>query len=114
MDQKEKETIRREVKTSLSEIENDIIYLKDVTKPVSPENAIGRISRMDAIHNMNINKSLLRSKEEQKHNLERVLERIEDKEFGICVKCGKDIPYKRIIRIPDSKLCVPCIRELKK
>ena len=85
-----------------------------LAKPISPENAIGRISRMDSINNMNINKNLLHTKEQQKQNYQKVLNIIDLDSFGICNLCKKDIPFKRILSVPDSKLCVPCIRNLNK
>ena len=112
MDSKEKKLLIEEIKKQLEEIESDILYLKEHSKPVSPENAIGRISRMDAINNMNINKSLLSNKEKLKNDLENVLQNINDKNFGICTRCKKGIPYQRIIRVPEATLCVPCIREM--
>lgn len=113
MTNQEKKKLRKEVHVSLEEIDKDILYLEAVTKPVSPENAIGRISRMDAINNMNINKSLLRSKMEQKQKLEIVLNKIDEEAFGMCTRCKEDIPYKRILSVPNSTMCVPCIRSLK-
>ena len=112
MNSKQKKELLTEVQSELIQIDKDIEYLKEATKPVSPENAIGRISRMDAINNMNINKSLLKSKEQLKINLEMVLTQIDHPDFGICTRCKKTIPFKRIIRVPDSKMCVPCIREI--
>jgi DnaK suppressor protein len=112
MNSKQKKVLIFEVENELKQIDNDIAYLKEATKPVSPENAIGRISRMDAINNMNINKSLLKSKEQLKINLEQVLTQVDQPDFGICTRCKEMIPYKRIIRVPDSKMCVPCIREI--
>ena len=32
----------------------DIKGLKEATKPISPENSIGRVSRMDAINNKSV------------------------------------------------------------
>jgi len=36
-----------------------------LTKPISPESAIGSVSRMDAINNKSINESALRQSEEK-------------------------------------------------
>lgn len=110
---KEKEKLRKELLKDLEETEKDILYLIKESKAVQPDNAIGRISRMDAIHNMNINKSLLRKKEEHKYQLEEVLEKIDEKDFASCSRCKKDIPFLRILRVPNSKLCVPCIQSMK-
>lgn len=113
MTKPEKIKLRKEVAKLLKELESDLIYLAEATKPIAPENAIGRISRMDAINNMNINKSLMRSKEEQKLRYEQLLEKLEHDDFGICSRCTGEIPYLRILRVPQSTICVNCVKELR-
>ncbi|MGD9040687.1 MAG: TraR/DksA family transcriptional regulator [Desulfobacteraceae bacterium] len=34
--------------------------------------------------------------------------------FGLCEECGKRIPKKRLLIVPDATLCVSCQRELEK
>lgn len=36
------------------------------------------------------------------------LEKIEKKEYGICSRCGKEIPKKRLKAIPWASLCINC------
>lgn len=113
MNKTEKAKLRKEVGKLLAELGEDIAYLEKATKPIAPENAIGRISRMDAINNQNINKSLLRSKHEQKLHYEQLLEKLKQSDFGICTHCSGDIPYLRILRVPQSTICVNCIKEMR-
>jgi len=49
------------IKKSIKETQKVISNLKDLTKPISPENSIGRVSRMDAINNKSVNEAALRS-----------------------------------------------------
>jgi len=81
---------------------------RELTKPISPENAIGRISRMDAINNKSINDEALRKAELKLNNLNIALSKINDNDFGICRKCKQPIPIGRLILIPQSTLCVSC------
>ncbi len=92
------------------EIVNDKIEeLRDLTKPIAPENAIGRISRMDAINNKSINEAALRKMEQKKFNMERALERLKSEDdFGVCKKCGDEIIAGRIMLMPESPFCTPC------
>jgi DnaK suppressor protein len=108
----EKKHLINTIQKKLEEIAIDIDQLKEVSKPVEPSNSLGRISRMDAIQSMNINKALLKTKQEEQVNLLKTLELSEEDHFGVCAKCKKDIPIQRLMRIPESKLCVPCIREI--
>lgn len=40
--------------------------------------------------------------------IEESLKRIEDKTYGICVKCEKPIAKSRLMAIPYANLCVEC------
>lgn len=82
--------------------------LKEITKPISPENSIGRVSRMDAINNKSVNEATLRTAETKLNKINLALEKVNDPSFGICRKCGKQIPYGRLILMPESSTCVNC------
>ncbi|MFY0628549.1 MAG: TraR/DksA C4-type zinc finger protein [Reichenbachiella sp.] len=99
-----KSQIEKEIKVTQSKI-ND---LKEQTKPISPENAIGRVSRMDAINNKSVNEASLRQAQDKLNKLEIAITKIDSKEFGICVKCQKPIPVGRLMLMPHSNKCVNC------
>ena len=85
-----------------------IIEYKELTKPIPPENAIGRVSRMDAINNKSVNEAALRIAEQKYINMGRALEKIDLDYFGLCTGCGKEIPVGRIMLMPGSTKCVKC------
>ena len=103
-----KEEIKHNILNEISKTEKLIAEYKELTKPVAPDDAIGRISRMDAINNKSVTEASLRQSEEKLRNLERVLSRVGTSDFGICIKCGKPIPEGRIIYRPESLNCVDC------
>ena len=97
----------------LDEISKTELLVKEyqeLTKPVAPDVAIGRISRMDAINNKSVSEAALRQAEEKLRNLQRVSSKIDDKDFGICLKCHKPIPLGRILIRPESLYCVNCAK----
>ncbi len=81
---------------------------KDLTLPVEPENAIGRISRMDAINNKSVTEAALRKSKDKLYKLKSVLSKINDADFGICIRCKSPIPIGRILVMPQSQTCVRC------
>lgn len=98
-------------------IEKEIVKTKDLiteykelTKPISPENAIGRVSRMDAINNKTINEAALRKQEDKLKKLDYALSKVDDEDFGRCAKCSGEIPLGRILIMPQSIYCVRCAR----
>jgi len=97
----------------LDEISKTELLVKEyqeLTKPIAPDVAIGRISRMDAINNKSVAEAALRQAEEKLRNLQRVSSKIDDKDFGICLKCHKPIPLGRILIRPESLDCVNCAK----
>jgi len=99
-------SIKEEIKNTLVLIEN----YKALTKPIAPENAIGRISRMDAINNKTVNEAALRKAEQKLTNLKIALSNINDNDFGLCSKCKSPIPIGRILLMPQTRFCVNCAR----
>ncbi len=81
---------------------------EEMTQPVSPENAIGRVSRMDAIQNKSVAEAALRQARAKLNALEAMEKRMHDPELGICVKCKQAIPLRRVILMPQSPYCVNC------
>lgn len=109
MQEKDRKTIKKKIEEELEKTEQDIIHLKAQTQPVSPENAIGRVSRMDAINNKSINEAALKKAQDKYEKLQQALAKVEDDpQFGICVKCGQQIPAGRIMLMPHARKCVNC------
>lgn len=108
MTEQEKKDVKAKVLVEMKRTNTAIDDYKDLTKPISPENAIGRISRMDAINNKSVAEAALRQAEVKLKNLHNVLESIDNKDFGLCLKCQKPIPIGRILLMPQSRYCVNC------
>ncbi|QNJ98839.1 TraR/DksA family transcriptional regulator [Constantimarinum furrinae] len=83
---------------------------RELSKPIAPENSIGRISRMDAINNKTVNEEALRKAEQKLKNLKIALSNIDDPDFGHCIKCQGPIPLGRILLLPHTITCVNCAR----
>ena len=59
--------------------------------------------------------SLLERKNKELKKIESLIRRsLEDEEFGRCEECGKRIPQKRLLIVPEATRCVPCQREMEK
>jgi DnaK suppressor protein len=105
-----KADIKKKIVSEISKTKKLIVEYKDMSKPLAPDCAIGRVSRMDAINNNSVTLSALRKAEEKLSALNRVLNQLNTSEFGICLKCKQPIPIERIIFRPQSLLCVNCAR----
>ena len=108
MNKEDKQDIKKRILEELKKTEEIILDYKESTKPISPENAIGRVSRMDAINNKSVVETALRKVEEKFNKLKLVLDKINDADFGLCMRCGNPIPIGRILLTPQSRNCVRC------
>lgn len=106
----DKDQIRQKLITEIAKTEKTIADYKELTKPISPDDAIGRISRMDAINNKSVVEASLRKAEEKLRGLNHVQDTLGDKDFGLCRNCKAPIPLGRILFRPESVLCVGCAR----
>jgi len=106
----DKKLIKTRIEEEIEKTKLSIKDYKDMTKPIAPENSIGRVSRMDAINNKSVAEAALRESEEKLKKLNYVLTKIDNKEFGYCARCKKEIPFGRLLLMPQSIYCVNCAR----
>ena len=107
MNQQEKVQVKEYLVKEKSKLVKHLIELKELTKPIEPDCAIGRVSRMDAINNKAINQTALRKAMDKLNKINISLERMDDDSFGNCIECGDQIPIQRLLLMPGS-LCVRC------
>ena len=100
--------IKKVLKAELKNTQLKIDEYTELCKPIAPENSIGRISRMDAINNKSVVEAALREAEKKMQQLLQMDKKINDEDFGICLKCRNTIPFGRLMIRPHSKFCVNC------
>lgn len=103
-----KAIINKKILETIEDTMTSIEKYKELTKPIAPENAIGRVSRMDAINNKSVNEAALKKAKLKLNNLQVALNNINDDDFGICAKCNNEIPIGRILLVPQNRFCVNC------
>ena len=104
----DKAILKQKIISELAETKLRIAELKELNKPISPENAIGRISRMDAINNKSVNEAALRIAEAKMSNLKVAFDKVDTEGFGNCLLCKQPIPMGRLMLVPGSTKCVRC------
>jgi DnaK suppressor protein len=109
MTESEKHQLKKIIASRIEEAKEEITELQELVKPIPLDASIGRVSRMDAINNKTINESSLREKKQQLKKLERAMENSESGSFGICTKCGGEIPFGRLEYMPHTTRCVNCV-----
>ena len=108
MDKEERQQFAGKIQTAITTTEKDITALEQLTKPIAPDNAIGRLSRMEAMNSKSINEAALTTARQKLGRLKFALTNLDSDDFGICMECGDPIPMARILAMPESAHCVNC------
>ena len=103
---------QEELFQDLKILEASLIDLLDLTqsrtKPVSLRENIGRLSRMDEMHNQSI---LMANRTVTSNRLKRVkmaLTSVGEGHYGLCEECGNLIAFNRLKAYPDASMCISC------
>ncbi|MGC9342922.1 MAG: TraR/DksA family transcriptional regulator [Bacteroidales bacterium] len=106
----EKKELEQKIQEEIEKLKSKLEDLKDYTAPVAPDNAIGRISRMDAINNKSIFEASERNLRSRLSQLEQALKMTGDDDFGLCIQCRQSIPMERLRLRPEIRLCAECFK----
>lgn len=110
MDNQTRQILKEKILEEIKATERDVEILVEQTKPIAPDCAIGRVTRMDAINNKSVAESSLRMLRKKLSNLQLAISKIDNPDFGQCDACGKNINEKRLMFLPESNYCVNCAR----
>lgn len=107
----QKAAFKKTILEKMRAVKKDITSYASLVKPIAPDNAIGRLTRMEAIGSKSINEAALRKAKETLVKLERALITVDKPDFGVCVECEEPIPLARLMVLPETTLCVQCAED---
>lgn len=99
---------RARLEELIEELEAQLALADSSDDSLAPDNAIGRLSRMEAIQAKSMSAAARREKQRRLNRAHRALERIDKGTYGDCVRCGDAIPAGRLDIMPESPHCVRC------
>jgi len=108
MKKEQRDILLEKIHMLISRENEKIEELKKLTRPISPENAIGRVSRMDAINNKSVNEAALRSCQNKLKKLKYASTQVYEASFGSCTICRQTIQEGRLLLMPESNKCIRC------
>ena len=108
MDKSAREEIRAQIVSEIEKVKGDIILLEQQTGPVKPDDAIGRLTRMEAISSRGISEAKLGDARGRLIMLENAIGKIDAPGFGNCRECGDPIQVARLMLLPETTLCIEC------
>ena len=112
MQDEDREKLQELIGSELTSLQQHIVELQERCQPVAPDNAIGRLSRMEAIGERGVHQTALAAARQREQELQLALTRIkEDETYGLCEQCDEPIPIARLMLMPESRFCVKCIEK---
>lgn len=80
-------------------------------EPVDLDEPIGRLSRMDAMQQQQMNRAHRRRAEVRLQQARAALSAVERGDYGLCNLCEEPIGYARLKVKPESPICIACQSE---
>ena len=108
MTNEERAELKLLIEARIAELTASVPYLEEESKAVEPSVSLGRLTRMEALNDKGVNEHVLRQNRKTLERLENALRRVTTEEYGLCVRCGKEIPMGRLRLVPEALVCVPC------
>ena len=108
LETQKRDKLKLHIKKKIERLKENIKSYQTLTQPIAPDNAIGRLTRMEAINSKSINEAALNKAKQTLSKMERALKMIHDPDFGLCRECEEPIPFERLMIVPESDLCVEC------
>jgi DnaK suppressor protein len=105
---KQLEELTVSLNSAKGELELFLAELTEGAKPVEPDAAIGRITRMDAMQMQQMAQASRRKSRQRLHQVFAALQRISEETYGECAECGDYIGFPRLNARPEAPFCLDC------
>ena len=80
-------------------------------RDLHPEEMLPRAEIIDmaqSLEQIGRDTSLAEQERRELHAIERAIAKMQTGSFGVCEDCGEDIPKKRLLVLPEARLCAHC------
>jgi len=109
MDETRQVRYRQLIRDRLVTLDDEDDRGRDAQSVVSlDQQAVGRLSRQDALLSQSMAKATQARRDMQRRNLAAALTRLDTGEFGYCDDCGDEIAAKRLDLDPTVTRCIYC------
>ena len=108
MTDEQKEQFRDRIIDQMVETKARIADLEEITKPIAPDQALGRLTRLDGMLDKSVNEAALVRLREELVRLQNAMVNIAKPDYGLCQNCHQAISIERMEARPQSTLCIDC------
>ncbi len=106
--------LKKLLSTRRTELEALIDDAADGAKPVSLDQPIGRLSRMDALQQQSMSQASRQVAARRLEQVRAALQRIETGAYGYCLDCEEEIDLARLRARPEAPFCLDCQADREK
>jgi DnaK suppressor protein len=92
-------------------LSQDAMSEADRAPVVLEQDSVGRLSRIDAMQVQAMAVAQQRRRQAERAAIDAALRRIDDGEFGYCIRCGDEIAELRLLHNPAASTCIHCARD---
>ena len=93
----------------LRKLERSMRATEEAMRPVTlDQSAVGRLSRIDSLQNQGLTRNLQERERAKLGQVVTAFQRMEKGTYGLCVECGHEIPFERLLVFPETPTCTPC------
>ena len=108
MNESQRQELYAHIKARIEELIAQLPSLKEASQPVSPDPALGRLTRLDAMQGKEMNEAAYRQIQTELTALNQALERTTQSRFGLCENCDEPISMGRLKALPATQFCIQC------
>lgn len=100
--------LEADLKALRAELQTTLASLSVGAQPVDLDAPIGRLSRMDAIQQQQMNAASKRATQARLDMVGSALSALAEGRYGDCRHCEEPIAFRRLKARPESAFCLPC------
>lgn len=112
MNSQQRIEIKNKILQELSSMEKEVQDLQELTKPITPDCSLGRLTRQEMMQEQQVNEHALHEAEIRINKLKYALRKVAKEDYGVCAECEEKIHFERLMLLPESTHCVTCKAEL--
>ena len=94
------------------ELKGLLASTREGTRPVSLDEPIGRLTRLDAMQQQSMSAANRQQAELRLRQVEQALGLVRNGDYGLCRRCDESIGHARLSARPESPYCLACQDEI--
>jgi DnaK suppressor protein len=112
MTTEDKKKIKTKIISDIKALESEIEALQNKNTPIPKDCSLDSLNKHDMAQEQQRNEKIIKESELRLHKLHATLLRIDKDDYGICQECEENIPFQRLMLLPESLYCVSCLSEI--